>query len=425
MNTTIEKAGSLKGSIKTPGDKSIAHRALILGALADGRQRIEGAPNSADLSCTLQCLRSLGCNIEDNNKGALEVVSTSWKQDINIYAGNSGTTARLITGLAAGAGVRCTIDGDASLRSRPMDRIATPLIQMGADVSTTPENRLPLVVKGGGLKGISYRTPVPSAQVKSAVLIAGLFATGRTSVIENALSRDHTERMLTAMSVDVELDGLKVTVKGGAIPSAIDMIVPGDISSALFFIVASLISRGGEVRLCDIGVNPTRIGALDLLKKMGANILIEDKGVSSGEPIADIVARPSQLQGIEISGPVIPSLIDEAPILAVAATQAEGTTILRDAGELRFKESDRIEATVKNLQKLGASIESLDDGFVINGPCRLKGNKVSSYDDHRIAMAMAVAGLIAEGKTVIEHSEAVDVSYPGFFKDLQSLTHSF
>lgn len=302
-----------------------------------------------------------------------------------------------------------------------MARIAEPLALMGADVATDREGRLPLTIRGGGLTGIVYRPPVASAQVKSAVLIAGLRADGNTTVIEPVQTRDHTENLLSAMGVTVDRRPGNVTVSGGAELRGVHVRVPGDISSAAFFIAAAVLCRDSEVRVVGTGVNPTRTGILEVLGMMGADVSVENPETSAGEPVADIVARSSALHGVEVSGSMIPRVIDELPLLAVVATQAEGTTTVRDAGELRRKESDRISAIVENLRLVGADIEELEDGFVVRGPSRLEGGSVSSRGDHRIAMAMAVAGLRAEGTTRIDGSEAVGVSYPGFFRDLRSL----
>jgi 3-phosphoshikimate 1-carboxyvinyltransferase len=423
METVIEKAKKVRGTVHVPGDKSVAHRSLILGAIAKGRQTVEGLPPSEDVKSTAACLRTLGCRIEENPDHHFEVTPPDeWVQDQTLDAGNSGTSARLLAGLAAGAGVRCTIDGDASLRKRPMKRITEPLVKMGAKIETTADGCLPMRIEGGGLKGITYKTPVASAQLKSALLLAGLFASGETTVIEPALSRDHTERMLEAMGVDVKRDGLAVTVTGGAIPDAIHVPVPGDISSALFFIAAAAIVPDSEILLPGVGINPSRTGALAVLERMGVMITLEDIRGAAGEPIADIRVISQKLKGTEISGDIIPRLIDELPILAVVATRSEGVTCVRDAQELRVKESDRIDAVVQNLSRLGADIEAKEDGFIIRGPCPLKGTGTDSFGDHRIAMAMAVAGLAADGRTAIRNSETVAISYPNFFDDLREVS---
>lgn len=405
-----------------PGDKSIAHRALILGAMARGEQIVEQLPPSEDVAATASCLKALGCKIEEREEGGLRVVPGTWETGGRIFAANSGTTARLLSGLIAGKGLDCTIDGDDSLRRRPMARIAEPLTRMGASLETSPGSRLPMRIRSSGLHGVSWEPPVPSAQVKSAVLIAGLCASGKTEMIEALPTRDHTERMLEAMGVPVARSNRAIAVPGGAPLNGIRVVVPGDISSAYFFMVAAAMLPGSEVRLRDVGVNPTRLGALHALEKMGASIAWEGTGIRAGEPTADIVVRSSgALRGITLGAADIPALIDELPVLAVAATRAEGAFTVRGAGELRHKESDRISEIVANLSLLGASIEEFDDGFEVKGPVTLQGAAVSSAGDHRIAMAMAVAGLSAEGGVTIEGSEVAAVSYPGFYEDLQKL----
>jgi 3-phosphoshikimate 1-carboxyvinyltransferase len=418
-----------------PGDKSIAHRALILGALADGApgndaagdrlpggrtHTVTGLPESADVASTAECLRRLGCSIERDAAGLVHVTPGAM-QGCALDAGNSGTTTRLLAGLIAGKGLDCTIDGDGSLRLRPMRRIAEPLGLMGAKVVTAESGGLPMRIRGGKLKGITYPLPVASAQVKSCILIAGLFASGTTTVIEPAPTRDHTELMLAAMGVPVIRDGNAVTVKGGARLQGVDVTVPGDVSSAAFFATAAAIVPGSGIRIAETGINPTRTGALEVLRRMGAPVVLENERTVAGEPIADIAVNAGPLQAADIGGNLIPTLIDELPILAVAATQAHGTTTVSGAEELRHKESDRIAAVVTNLSRLGALIEERGDGFVVHGPCGLHGARVDACGDHRIAMAMAVAGLVASGQTIVENADVVAVSYPRFFEDLASL----
>jgi 3-phosphoshikimate 1-carboxyvinyltransferase len=341
----------------------------------------------------------------------------------SLYAGNSGTTARLLSGLVAGHAIDATIDGDDSLRLRPMDRVAGPLRRMGAEILTTPDGTLPMTIQGRGLSGVSHRLPIPSAQVKSAILIAGLFAKGETSIEESVPSRDHTERLLRAMSAPIRTEEGVITLKGPSSLKAVDVKVPGDISSAAFFAVAAVCLRHSEVCLPTTGVNPTRTGVFDILREMGAVIEQFNEEVFLEEPVADIIVKSGRpLRGVTITPELIPMIIDELPVIAVAATQAEGMTVVRGARELRYKESDRISAVVKNLSRLGADIEEFDDGFVVKGPCRLTGTEISSYSDHRIAMSMAVAAIIADGTTVIDRSEVADVSYPGFYTDLRRLT---
>ncbi len=431
METIVHEARRIRGELIPPGDKSIAHRALILGALARGRQVVRGLPQSADVQSTIACLRRLGGRVDEFPDGTVTGhsgagqsganQSGAWPADVSLHAGNSGTTARLLAGLVAGIPTTCKLDGDASLRQRPMARVAEPLRAMGAEIRTAPHGRLPMQIQGGHLTGIHYRLPVASAQVKSAVLIAGLQAEGTTCVEELMPTRDHTEIMLEAMGVPVSRDGPAVTVTGGSRPRAVEIELPGDFSAAAFFLAAATLMSGSEIQLPGTGVNPTRTGLLKVLQEMGADIVLADRATRGGEPVADIVACSAQLHGVEIGGAHIPSLIDELPLLAVLATQAEGVTSVRDAGELRLKESDRIAALAEGLCRLGADITAQEDGFQVKGPCRLHGGTVSSHGDHRIAMAMAVAGLVAATPVRITGSEAVSVSYPGFFEDLSSV----
>jgi 3-phosphoshikimate 1-carboxyvinyltransferase len=323
--------------------------------------------------------------------------------------------------LIAGQDLDCTIEGDASLSQRPMARVADPLTLMGANVATTEPGTLPMRIQGGALKAIIYELPVASAQVKSCVLIAGLKAAGQTTVIEKTPTRDHTEILLRAMGADLSSEGARISVAGGTKLEAVTVQVPGDFSSAAFFMAAAALVSNSEVRLPDTGVNPTRTGGLAAMEEMGVQLELERKTGSGGEPIADILVHSSQLRRIEIQGSTIPTLIDELPLLAVVASQANGTTMVRDAAELRHKETDRIAAVVANLSRLGAQIEEFEDGFAVTGPTTLRGATVNSYGDHRIAMAMAVAGLVAEGKTTITDAEVAAVSYPRFFHDLGGL----
>jgi 3-phosphoshikimate 1-carboxyvinyltransferase len=421
MQVSLNRVERLGGELIMPGDKSIAHRALILGALASGKQTIDGLPFSQDVASTATCLEALGCHIERQGPDRMTIHGTRMRNGQELDAGNSGTTARLLSGLVAGRGLVCSIDGDESLRRRPMARILQPLSLMGSRVTASEGNRLPLWFEGGELAGISYRPPMASAQVKSAILIAGLFAAGKTTVIEKAPTRDHTEQMLAAMGVSLDIEGLAVTVAGGARLEGIPVTVPGDISSAAFFAAAASIHPNADVRLPGTGVNPTRTGFLEILTEMGARITHEREAAQAGEQVADLRIRSGPLRAIDIGGDIIPRLIDELPVLAVVATQAEGVTSVRDAGELRHKESDRIATIVENLSHLGADIQERRDGFVVTGPTPLRGNTVKSFGDHRIVMAMAIAGLIAEGQTHILGSEVAGVSYPEFFDDLRSL----
>jgi len=434
MEERVERAGKLRGTVTMPGDKSIAHRALIFGAMARGTQTISGLPPSQDVKSTISCLRCLGYDIEGEISGLVHLPEREPNSGALLDAGNSGTTARLLAGMISGLGLTCTIDGDASLRRRPMGRIVDPLQLMGARISSGADGCLPLQIQEAPLRGITYTMPVASAQVKSAILIAGTYAEGVTEITETKPSRNHTEVILRAMGIPIEWHhetaepgdrtrgNVIIKLSGNERPTGIELAVPGDISSAAFFLTAGAIVQDSEIRLPKTGVNPSRTGLLDALKLMGARIELDNLIDIGGEPIADLVIQSSKLSGITIKGAMIPRLIDELPILAVAASQAEGTTVVEDAEELRYKESDRIAIIVDNLKRLGADITETADGFIINGPTPLTGGDVSSAGDHRIAMAMAVAGLVASDDVVIEQSDSVAVSYPGFFDDLRMLT---
>jgi len=411
-----------------PGDKSIAHRALLLGAMAEGTTVVTGFPPSEDCLATLRCLQALGADIVFPGPACSEPLQIRGQgpsglrepEDV-LYAANSGTALRLLSGLVAGLGFYAVLSGDSSLRRRPMRRIIEPLTLMGATVLGRGGQFAPLAVQGAHLRGIDYTLPVASAQVKSAILLAGLLAEGETVVREPESTRDHTERMLLAMGARLTREPGLVRLCGGAPLRALHISVPGDISSAAFFLVAAIITRGSEVVIRGVGVNPTRSGVLDVLREMGADVWLENQREVAGEPVADIGARSSHLHGVRIGGSLIPRLIDELPILAVAATQAEGQTVVAGAAELRVKETDRITAIASELTHLGARVQEGQDGFVIEGPTALRGGRVRSYGDHRMAMSAAVAGLVASGEVTIEGEECVAVSYPGFFSDLRRL----
>jgi 3-phosphoshikimate 1-carboxyvinyltransferase len=424
MQRTIEPAARLRGVLKVPGDKSISHRALILGVIARGRHVIDGLSPAEDVKRTAQALRDLGCFIETMPDGRTLVLSHGLSDEAAVDAGNSGTTARLLAGLAAGLSATITIDGDESLRRRPMERIAEPLAAMGAAITTAEGGTLPMTIKGGGLKGIRYELSVASAQVKSAILIAGLLAKGDTTVVEPVPTRDHTEVMLRAMGIDVRSQGGEVTVSGAAALNGAHISVPGDCSSAAYLTAAAACLPDSEIYMPVTGVNPTRTGFLELMRGMGADVSMESEHEMSGERVADVIVRtaPDGLRAVAIDDPAdIVSCIDELPLLAVVATQAQGETTLRGAGELRMKESDRIAAVVENLTAMGADINELEDGFQVRGPSRLRGAPVSTHGDHRIAMAMAVAGLLAEGETTLDDASVVEISYPAVFADLSTL----
>ncbi len=422
MTRVVERISRLEGTIKVPGDKSISHRALILGAAARGRQIIDGMSDAADVRSTMDALRAMGCFVEAMPDGRTMVMAHSTLPEFRVDAGNSGTTARLLAGLVAGRAARCDMIGDASLSRRPMRRVAEPLERMGARITLTNGETLPARIEGGALRAIEYEMPVPSAQVKSAILIAGLFADGDTTVIERTPTRDHTEIMLSAMGARLTRADGRVTIRGGETLEGTEITVPGDFSSAAFFIVAALLVPGSHIVLPFTGVNPRRASLLGVLQKMGGSVNVDAVHSGVGDAAGDIVASTSALRGIEIDDPaVIAAMIDEIPVLAVAATQAEGRTTIRGAGELRYKESDRIGAMATNLRAMGAHIEALDDGLMIDGPTPLRGAPVSSFGDHRIAMAMAVAGLVADGRTDIADDAAIAISYPNFFRDLRAV----
>ena len=427
MKRTVRAARRLRGTIEPPGDKSISHRAAILNAIAEGEAVVENFQTGADCLATVRCLRALSIRIESPAAGILRVhgVGRSGLREAAtvLNAANSGTTLRLLAGLLAAQPFFSVLTGDASLRSRPMGRIVEPLRAMGARIQGRADGtRPPLAIEGGGLRGIRHRLPVASAQVKSALTLAGLYAEGETVLEDPAPSRDHTERMLRAMGAAAVAGegGLRVSPLTGEL-APLSLRVPGDISAAAFWMVAAAAHPDAELRLTGVGINPSRSGIIDALRAMGASIAVEEERMSGCEPVADIVVRSSRLRGAVIAGPLIPRLIDEVPALAVAACLAEGETVVRDAGELRLKESDRIHTTAGELRLLGAHIEELPDGMVIHGADALRGTACGSHGDHRLAMTLAVAGLLAAGETTVHGAEAVAVSYPGFWNDLDRL----
>ena len=424
---TVRKPSRLVGELTVPGDKSISHRSLILNAVAHGSARVTGLSNGEDVMSTMACLQRMGVQIaQGKSPGEYTVVGRGpvleEPSDI-LDAGNSGTSMRLLSGLLAAQPFLSVLTGDASLRSRPMRRIVEPLQQMGATVMGRQNGSLaPLVIEGGSLKGIEYYLPVASAQVKSCIMLAGISADGDTLIHQPALSRDHTERMVTAMGAAVEEDGLDLHVKPTSLRS-VDIGVPGDISSAAFWIVAGLCHPDSRILVRDIGLNPSRTGIIDALMAMGAgdNLQLLNERTEGGEPVADLLITSAELHGTEIGGDMIPRILDEVPILAVAACFASGETIIRDAAELRVKESDRIATTVGELTRLGADIEAREDGMAIRGTGSLTGAACQSHGDHRLAMAMAVSGLLASGAVLVHGSDDASVSYPSFWQDLESL----
>ena len=427
MERTVHGSARLEATVVPPGDKSISHRAALLNAISDGQAKVINFCVGDDRTSMLGCLRGLGVEIEENVEDGLETftIAGRGKDGLSepldyLYSGNSGTAMRLISGLLASQPFFSVITGDSSLRRRPMKRILTPLSMMGAEVMGRGGGSLaPLAFNGGGLHGIEYEMPVASAQLKSCILIAGLFADGETSIIQPAESRDHTERMMGSMGADIEREGLRLTIRPSRL-SSLDIQVPCDISGAAFWLVAGAAHPNARITVQGVGINPSRTGALDVLRDMGANIAVENVQEVGNEPSADLVVETSDLSGVEISGDIIPRVIDELPVLALAASQARGRTVIRDASELRVKESDRISATVTGLAALGAEISETEDGMIIEGGSRLKGAEVESFGDHRIAMSMAIAGLIADGATTIGDSEAADVSYPTFWGELEN-----
>ncbi|HAL47566.1 MAG: 3-phosphoshikimate 1-carboxyvinyltransferase [SAR202 cluster bacterium] len=432
MRQGVRHASRLEGVVVPPGDKSISHRAALLNTIADGSAHVSNFCVGDDRSAMLQCLRGLGgqlrrhesCSVSGADEcfevTGLGIDGLQEPGDV-LDAGNSGTTMRLVSGLLASQPFFSVISGDGSLRNRPMARILNPLRMMGATVSGRQNGSLaPLVFQGGELTGIEYEMPVASAQLKSSILIAGLAAAGATTAVQPSASRDHTERMMAAMGANISVNELRVTVQASRLKS-MDVNIPCDTSGASFWLVAACAHPNASIRVNGVGINPTRTGVLTVLERMGANIRIENVREDAGEPSADLIAETSDLRGVEISGDIIPAVIDELPVLALAASVASGDTVIRDAAELRVKESDRIKATVEGLNRLGARVEETDDGMTIHGGSALSGAEVRSRGDHRIAMTMAVAGLVATGETAIEQAEAADVSYPGFWETLAAL----
>ena len=422
---------ALHGRIRVPGDKSISHRSLMLGALAEGETVIHGLLLGEDPRSTAECFRAMGATISELNAEEVRVKGIGLgnlqePKDV-LNTGNSGTTTRLMLGiLASHPGKFFTVTGDRSIRSRPMSRVVKPLQQMGAQIWGRNNNSLaPLAIQGQNLKPIHYQSPIASAQVKSCILLAGLMIDGQTIVTEPALSRDHSERMLKAFGAELSVDPEtnSVTIMGQSRLKGQTVIVPGDISSAAFWLVAAAIVPGSDLTIENVGVNPTRTGVLEALEQMGADITLENQRQVAGEPVADLRVRHSKLKACTIAGDLVPRLIDEIPILAVAATFAEGTTVIRDAEELRVKESDRITITATQLNLMGASITELPDGMEIVGGKVLKGAEVDSHTDHRIAMSLAIAALNATGTTTIHRAEAAAISYPDFTATLQQVTN--
>ncbi|MDD3338489.1 MAG: 3-phosphoshikimate 1-carboxyvinyltransferase [Lachnospiraceae bacterium] len=421
----FKQAKFLKGIIRIPGDKSISHRAVMFGALSQGKTWVTNFLQGADCLSTIDCFRKMGVDIQNHGDGVLidgNGLHGLFKPKSVLDTGNSGTTTRLISGILAGQNFTCELTGDESIQSRPMGRIMKPLAMMGADIQSIRGNDCaPLLIKGTPLHGIHYDSPVASAQVKSCVLLAGLYADAPTSVTEPALSRDHTELMLSAFGANITSEGTTATILPNPELQGQKVQVPGDISSAAYFIAAGLMVPNSEIYIKNVGINPTRDGILQVCKAMGADITYENQHTVSGEPVADLLVRTSTLHGTTIEGSLIPTLIDELPMIAILAACADGTTVIRDAQELRVKESDRLAIIVDSLTSMGVDITGTSDGMIINGGRPLHGAFIDSHKDHRIAMSFAIAALVADGITQIKDADCVNISYPDFYKDLQSL----
>ncbi|NBH81843.1 3-phosphoshikimate 1-carboxyvinyltransferase [bacterium C-53] len=421
----ITHAKSLRGELTVPGDKSISHRAVMFGSISEGMTEITNFLNGADCLSTISCFQKMGIDITQKDTNVTihgKGLHGLTRPDSVLDCGNSGTTTRLISGILAGQSFETQLTGDASIRKRPMKRIITPLSLMGADIKSMQENECaPLIIRPASLHGIHYDSPVASAQVKSSILLAGLYAKGPTSVTEPHLSRNHTEIMLHYFGAEVTSEGTTSSLMPDVFLKGQKVHVPGDISSAAYFLAAGLLVPGSEILIRNVGINKTRDGILRVLKEMGGNITLLNEQYDQGEPTADLLVKSSPLHGTIIGGELIPTLIDEIPVLAIAASLAEGTTIIRDAAELKVKESNRIDVMVENLSAMGAAVQATEDGMIIEGKPSLKGAKINSCNDHRIAMSFAVAGLIAEGDVDIAGAECVNISYPDFYRDLYSL----
>ena len=417
----IQKIKKAVGQIKVPGDKSISHRAVMLGSLTNGVTEISGFLKGADCLSTIDCFRKMGIDIDINGENVTvhgNGLRGLKKPDEMLYTGNSGTTTRLLCGILAGQNFDTSITGDASIQKRPMGRVVQPLSMMGAKI----ENEYcPLYITGTKLHGIDYKMPVASAQVKTAIILAGLYADGETVIHEIEKSRDHTELMLSAMGADLTVDNLDITVKPTNDLTAVNVDVPGDISSAAFFLVLGAIMPNSQITVTNVGINPTRTGIIDVLKDMGADITLENVHTSAGETVADITVRSSSLKGTTVGGDIIPRLIDELPIIAVAAVFADGQTVIKDAQELKVKETNRIRAVVDEFNKCGIDITETDDGMIINGGKSIHGADFKTYGDHRMAMSLTVLAQLADCESTLDDSDCACVSYPTFFDDFYKL----
>ena len=431
MSVTIARPRSLRGEITSPGDKSVSHRAVIFNALSNtNTAKITNFSPGADCSSTEHIMKSLGVEITRKLGGGADGDTLTVKgvgleglvePDDILDAGNSGTTTRLMSGILAGQDFVSVLTGDQSLKSRPMGRVVNPLTTMGAKISGRANNTLaPLVFHGGSLRGINYNMPVASAQLKSCLLLAGLRADGITNLSQPAESRDHTERMLSAMGAVLKKEGLDLILQPSELET-IDVEVPGDISSAAFWMIAAVCHPDAELLIRNVGVNPTRSGIITALKKMNAQLKLMDERQVAGEPVADVLVRTSDLKGIELSGDTVPLLIDEIPVIAVAAAVADGETVIKDAQELRVKESDRIESSISWLRAAGINAEGTSDGMIISGNQKINGGSFQSYDDHRLAMSLGIAGLISEQPITISDPDVASISYPGFWGTVKEL----
>ena len=417
----IKKIQFARGILTVPGDKSISHRAVMLGSLASGTTEITGFLQGADCLSTIDCFRNMGINIDVNGENVTVRGNGLYglkKPEMTLYTGNSGTTTRLLCGILSAQPFDTEITGDASICKRPMGRVTKPLSLMGARIDN---EYCPLYIHGTQLHGIDYKMPVASAQVKTAILLAGLYADGETIVRETEKSRDHTELMLGAMGADISVNGLDVTVRKTDSLSSVKADVPGDISSAAFFMVLGAVLPNSEITIRNVGINPTRTGIIDVLKDMGADLRLENIRNSAGESVADITVKSSALHAVTVEGAIIPRLIDELPVIAVAAAVADGETVIKDAAELKVKETNRIRAVVDEFKKCGIDITETDDGMIIRGGKAIRGADFKSYGDHRMAMSLTVLAQLADGGSTIDDAECVNISYPGFFENFYSL----
>lgn len=424
MTRAMKPITQISGEVNLPGDKSISHRALMISAIADGESYLENLNPGDDVSRTMTCLRELGVKIEQKDHSTVvygKGLTGLDAPDKTLDVGNSGTTIRLLSGILAGQPFRSKITGDESIRSRPMARIVAPLRQMGADVIATRHEHAPLSIKGGNLKPIEYQLPVASAQVKSCLLLAGLYAAGRSVIIEQSVTRDHTELMLVRFGAHLRKEQHRISVFGPATLEAQEIFIPGDMSSAAYFIAAASLCPNSELLIRNVGINPTRKIFISLLCDMGANVELVNVHSVGNELMADIYVRSAELKPFNIGGQVVPQIIDEIPVLALMATQARGRSEIRDAAELRVKESDRLRSLAFNLERMGARVKEQEGGLIIEGPTKLRGADIETFGDHRIAMTFAVSAILADGETKLRGAECADISFPGFFDLLHNL----